>query len=467
MDTRRGRQLYGDLLQRMKRGPDALVDGQRVTLEEAFNKIHELLSNGQFCPCLVYEMVQVASKAIVTKYKKNKVFAMKGLTHLGLLTLEVVSRQVPYNDARFTLRWERVAFLAVSLASYWRPELYRHPAQQTHSLKYWTSMVMCRNTICPNPILRVEMLRFIAMWNLSDIMDAELGNNAIFGLMCNAIHIKAKHLIPRRRAGMLSPLRSVLQQMQAAGLLGHLMLRSCSYMKRLVVGHVERSLTYLMVLLGNTARRVLWLCGRGDLTPVRSVEKLTDIMEILRLLVATQPNMELFEEPGLCQVAATTIARTCCCIVRIPDVPEASQTLAKLVREMDSIFLTLMVFQKKGTIMKELQCYHARSLSFIDTKIKELQLAAFCLPEPVRASQDVPEMFRDNLTGRLMDAPLQLMFSGHIVDRCTLLLLKLATTVDESTGILTYRDLRYVPLTDLQEEISEWKEQNRRHSDAA
>uniref|UniRef100_A0A0P4WFX5 U-box domain-containing protein n=1 Tax=Scylla olivacea TaxID=85551 RepID=A0A0P4WFX5_SCYOL len=466
METRRGRQLYGALLQRMKRGPDALVDGQHITLEEAFNKILEILSNGQFCACLVYEMVKVATKAIITKYKKNKVFAMKGLTHLGLLTLEVVSRQVSYDDATFTLRWQRVTFLAVSLASCWRPELYRQPAQQTRSLKYWTSMVMCRNNACPNPVLRIELLRFVAMWNLSDIMDVELGNNAIFGLMYNAIHIKARHLLPRRRVGMLSPLRSVLQQMHAAGLLGHLMLRSCSYMKRLVVGHVERSMTYLLVLMGNTARRVLWLCRKGDLTPVRSVEKLTDIMEILRLFVATQPNMELFEEPGLCQVAATTIARTCCCIVQIPDVPQASQALAKLVREMDSFFLTLIVFQKKGTIMGELQYHHARSLSFIDGKIKELQLAAFCLPESVAERQDVPERFLDSLTGRLMDTPLQLVFSGRVVDRCTLLLLKLATAVDESTGILM-SDLRYVPLTDLKEEIRAWKEQHHRHPDGA
>lgn len=338
--------------------------------------------------------------------------------------------------------------------------------QLTDPLKVWTVMMMRSSTRCPNPGLRLELLRFIAMFDLEDMMDEDIVSNVTFAILYNTKHLTMTRLLPMGRTGLVWPLRKVLYHF--SGLLGALLRRSCDHIQQLAIGNVERSVSYLVVLMGQAAKRVLWLRRNGHLTPLGTVDQLMNILHILRLLVATPPNHEVFEEPGMCRIAAAAIAVTCRCIVQTPDspAPAARQSFVKLVCEVND-FMALLVFQVKGTVVEELRRYHGGCLSYIAAKMNQLGCSAASVPEPLKeVTQPAPERFLDTKTGRLMEAPVKLLVSGQVVDRATLLLLKLATAVDPETGV-PVQDLSFEPLISLQDQIHAWtlqQQQLREHT---
>ena len=456
-------QVYHSLLLRLEGGPSVFVEGEYMTLESVFNKTLEMLASRKFCVCHIYEMVHVARKAISAQYTgNNKFWIIRSLTRLGVLILEVVSRYVTYAELPLTGKWECVVSLALSLMRLWRSGLYvEQEPLMSEALKSWVVVSIRRLNGCPNPVLRLEMLRCIAMFDMDDMMDLNLVRESALGVMQNVIDLSVTRLLPKGRTGLLWPLMKILYQLQITGFLGAFMTSGYNHVRRLVVGDIERSMSYLVVLMGQAAKRVLWLRRNGYLTPLGTVDQLMNILHVLRLLVATPPNHEMFEEPGMCRIAAAAIAMTCRCIVQTPDSPAARQSFVNLVCEMND-FMAQLVFHVKGTVVEELRRYHGGCLSYIATKMNQLGCSAASVPEPLKeVKQPAPERFLDARTGRLMKAPVKLLVSGQVVDRATLLLLKLATAVDPQTGV-PVQDLSFESLIYLQDEIHAWKLQQQR-----
>ncbi|MPC82185.1 hypothetical protein E2C01_076833 [Portunus trituberculatus] len=170
--------------------------------------------------------------------------------------------------------------------------------------------------------------------------------------------------------------------------------------------------------------------------------------------------MELYEEQGMCRIAASAIALTCRCIMQVPDAPASRRIFAKLVLEVNDFFLVMEKFQIKGTIIEELRRYHKRCLSFIAARMKKLRFTDLTLPEPLQEeNQSVPWRYIDWRTGRIMETPLRLE-SGEVVDRGTLLIMMLSEPFRGHMDIPP-RNFMYEPMPELQEKISIWKEQQK------
>lgn len=456
-------ELLECLLQRLEEGPTVPVEGKLVTIKEVFVKVLDMLVSEQLCACHIFELVQAAVATISAQYTgDNNLQTIKELTDLGVLLLEVVARYVIHEGLAVTGAYENISFLAVSLLTPWRSGLYQHEAL-TPLLKEWIVHVLESPVSCPNVFLRLEMLRLIAMWTPEDfINDEEFGSHAAAGIMHHILDLKVTFLLPKGHTGLLWSLKKSLQLLQDSGYFRAYVMRSYTFLKNLIVDRIEQSMAYLIVLMGRAAKRVLRLRHSGDLTPVGTVDQLTSILRILRLLVATPRNMEPYEQPGICNLAATAIARTCRCIMLIPDAPVSRRIYAKLVLEVNDFFLAMDKFQVKGTIVEELRRYHCRCLSFVAARMKKLGFTELTLPEPLHeARQDVPWNYIDWRSGRIMETPLRIT-TGEVIDRSTLLVLMLSAPFNKQMH-LPLQDLTFEPMPELHQEIRVWKEQQQEH----
>uniref|UniRef100_A0A0P4WH82 U-box domain-containing protein n=1 Tax=Scylla olivacea TaxID=85551 RepID=A0A0P4WH82_SCYOL len=458
-----GVRLYTLILETLKKGPDA--EGQPFTFEEVFDWALQMMSQHLMCSCRLFEMVQVAVDSIFAQYTgDNNKWVIDKQTLVGVLIMEVVSRHMAVQRLIITGQLERLVYLAVSLVAPWRSGLYQTKNDKpimTKLLRKSIVWVLRSSRWCPNATLRAELLRFVSMCEMEDLLDEDLSHHATSGLLLNVLSLTVVQLLPKGRIGLLWPIRKILQHF--CGTMGVLLQKCHENILQLVIGENERAVAYLVVLMGQAARRILWLRRTGNLTPVTTVDEFMNILYILRMMVAWPPNMRLFDEPGMCRIAAGAIAWTCRCIIQTQYARVSEVDFVKLLVGVNNLFMVLTYFPLKGAVLEELRCYHGRCLSRVAASMKKFQLFPVSVPEPLkRMKPDAPARFLDVLTGRLMDTPVKHLATGVVMDQATLLTTLLATTVDPETGNLV-RDMSYEIMTDLQEEIHVWRHQHHHH----
>lgn len=449
---------YSFVLERLKEGPDA--DVLHITYEEVFTWAMERLLRRQMCNCRLLEIAQVAVDSIFAQYTGNNIkWIIEKQTEVGVLIMEVVIRQVGHSALSITGHLERLVSMAVSLVAPWRPGLYTPEGDRTIlsiMVRKSLAWALRSSSFCPNDTLRAELLRFVSMCEVEDIMDADLSHHATCGLLLNVLNLTVTHLLPKGRIGLLWPIRKIIHHFYGA--MGVLLRKCRENIEQLVIGEKERGATHLVTLMGQAARRVLWLRRTGNLSPVATVEEFLNILHILRLVVAWPPEMNLFHEPGMCRIAARAIATTCNCVLQTLDASVPEVDFVRLLDAVNNLFMTLAHFPPHAAVL-ELRCYHGHCLSRVVASLEKFKLHPICVPDPQETMKpDAPARFLDVLTGRLMEEPVKLLDTGVVMDQATLLTTLLATPVDPKTGDLV-RDMSYELMPDLQEEIEVWRQQ--------
>ena len=445
-------------LKTLKKGPDA--KDQDFTYEEVFDWAMLMLSQHEMCTCRVLDMVRVAVKAISSQYTgENNTWAIEKQTLVGTLAMEVVVRHMVSQGLTVSGQLKRLVHLAVSLVAPWRSGLYEIKNNRPIMTKLarttiaWVSL--CPRW-CPSVTLRGELLRFISMFELEDILDEDLSFQAAASVLRNVLNMTVTHLLPKGRIGLLWPIRNIIYHF--CGMMGILLQRCRRNILQLVIGDNERAVAHLVLLMGQAAKRLLWLRRSGDLSSQGTVDEFMNILYILRMLVVWPPNMKLFDEPGMCRIAARAIAQTCHYVMQTPDARVSEADFVKLLIAVNDIMKLLGYFPLNGAVLEELRCYHGRCLSRLSAAMVKYKVLPLSVPEPREVKPDAPARFLDDLTGRMMDAPVKLMDTGAVVDQATLLTALLTTPVNPETDELV-RDMSYELMTDLFEEIQVWKQE--------
>lgn len=444
---------YSYMLLWLERNPREFLD----CLTVVFHRVTELVVQKELCACHVLELVRLVSRAIIdlyAAYKKKKM--IERMTYLGVLTLELVGTMACRYRLEVAGKWERVAFAAVSFVNLWMPGVFDpEPARALPMMiKHWVVLVSYHSFMCPNPLLRLELLRFVAMFDVMDFDDVSLRHTVILGFLQNALHLSVSRLLPVGRAGLLCVLRKMLYKLHSFCLLGRLMVRSCTEIENMRVRHAERVFAYLVMLMGQAAQRLRWMRCKKKKSPLNTIAEFSDILQILWLLTAIPPNLQLFEMPGMCQVAGGAIATTIRSIVLTPVDPAVKNPFQRLLSTVDDYFFSLCTYQIQGTLLDDLQRHHGRDLSLLAVKMREYGYQPKNVPQPKSLSH-VPVEFMDDKTKRLMTCPVRLEATGKVVDYTTLLRLMLLET-DADTG-RPLDDLAYTPLRDLRNQIRAWE----------
>ncbi|MPC42095.1 hypothetical protein E2C01_035709 [Portunus trituberculatus] len=447
------------MLETLREGPDA--ENQPFTYEEVFEWALLMLSQQQICTCRLFEMVQAAVGAISAQYTgDNDQWAIEKQALVGVLTMEVVIRHMVHRGQIISGQIERLVYLAVSLVAPWRSGLYETKNSKpilTKLARKSIAWVMRSSRWCPSLTVRAELLRFVSMCELEDLIDEELSHQATYGLLQNVLSLTVVHLLPKGRIGLLWSIRKILHHF--CGSIGVILQRCHQSILHFTVGGNERAVARLVLLMGQAAKRVLRLRRSGNLTSVTTADEFMNILSILRILVAWPPNMKLFDEPGMCRIAAAAIAQTCHCIMKSPAARVTEVDFVNLLIGINDLFKALCSFPLQGAVLVELQCYHGCCLSLVAAKLKVFKIFPHFIPEPREMMKpNAPARFLDALTGRLMDTPVKHMNTGVVMDQATFLTSLLGTPIDPETGDMVH-DMSYELMTDLYEEIQVWRQQ--------
>ncbi|XP_050723185.1 uncharacterized protein LOC127001960 [Eriocheir sinensis] len=435
--------------------PDMLLQPKGYEADVVLFRATMLLNEERVCVCDVLEMLRVIRRDILENAAEEAQMVAE-TTGLGLLTLEMLGKLNVHRH--FTLRgkWERIAFLAVSCLNLWQPGVFRPGRAMAWGVKLWVGEALFRDDLCPNALLRLELLRFVAMWDVMDMMEPYLGFFTTRGLLHNALHLSASRLLPVGREGLLGVLRTVLYDLHVANRLGPLVARSCRRIEALEVRHNDKVLAHLVQLMGKAAERLRWMRRKKIKSSRKTIAEFIEIVRILLLLTAVPPYLKLYDLPGMCQLAGGAVATTLRCIVLTPVDAEANGHLKSLLCDVDEYFLCLGTHQSRGTLLEDLRRHHGRAL----TQFSERMLRHGCqpsyVPQPLEERRPCVPRFMDGMTKRLMERPVRLEAVDGVVDCSTLLRFMLVQEIDPWTG-RPLEDLAYTPLDGLRDEIRAWK----------
>lgn len=454
------KEIFDLLCRRLQEGPDVLIDGLTMTVPQVLGRVVKMMRLGHFCCCALLKIINVARMAFLKRRKFGEVGYIRDLTRLGLAAMETLCRV--YLDRGFLCDSGRdIAITAAACVSLWRPSVGQE-FEPNYVSSHWAAFMLC-DCVHGWPSLSAEMLRLVAMIKLENIMkQSYLGNTITQGIIRIPLFIRVEMLLPLDKPGLLWSLRRVLHHMHLAGYLQPTVHACYEQVECLTLGAEAVCLAQFALLMREAAKRLTWLQAEGFLTSGAAVRQYLYIIHILDVLFASPLFQQVFELPGLAQIAASTIVVTCRHIftMELRDVRHERYKFKMLLNDVDVFFENLRDFQATGGLVTELKRYHARSLSFFVLMMKKWRghTCRIPVPEAEVAEEDAkecPQRFIDQVTGRIMKDPVFVPSTGKLVDRSTFICMVLAAEPDPITFMPVEVDFRQD--ADLKEEIRKWK----------
>lgn len=438
-----------------------LLREDNETLHCPFHGALELPMEGCSCPrYLVREVVETAQVIARRHGATNKVKMVLYQTRVGLMTLELLADMYEQFSLRLVKQWEVLAYTAAWSVREWEPDVFSPEPASSLSLsaKMWVVYAMSCDRMCPQPLVRLELMRFAAMLDVKDMIERDIGITAACGLLSNVQHLTVSRLLPEGRPGLLCVLRKLVYNLHISLRLEPLIEKSCQDIESVQVSEEVLGFANLVVVMAEAARWLRRMRCKNEKSTLKTIEEFSHIVQILRLLTGIPPNQRLYELPGMCQLAGDAIAATLRCIVTTPVYPD-SYSYRTLLSEVDGYFLFLDAGQGDGTLLDELRRHHGDVLTSLHETLQQRGWQPVFVPKPLEKKRlCVVDKFKDSRTKRLLTLPVRLEATGEVVDLSTLLRLKLLQWTD--TGAHTGRprcDLTYTPLHELRDELRAWK----------
>lgn len=332
----------------------------------------------------------------------------------------------------------------------------------SYTFKNWAAFALCDYSEYNPPALCVHMLSIVAMIDRTDlIMEQELGRVIALGVIGVAKYMDVETLLPTNKPGLLWPLKHLLQAVHWASHLQPRARLSCQDAKCILLGPDTRNFAQFAFLMRDAAKRVAWLREGGYFSSGAAVRHFSYIIQVMRVLFALPPVQQLFELPGMAQIAASAIITTCHRITTMESSDEKEKhRMMKLLNEVDAFFQDLWNHQITGGLVTELKRYRGQRLSFIRNMMKKWghpsgYIIAPEAEEDKENPKDFPQHFIDQLTGRIMQTPVLLPNSGMVMDSSTYICQMLAAAPDPLTGRPV--EVLFERLMPLEYEIWDWK----------
>lgn len=382
---------------------------------------------------------------------------------LGILCALVLSSRM----MRIRGLWEEVLWKIVSLVDFWRHDntgVNICSSLESTTLKFWTLTMFTDTELCPNPYLRLEMLRIIGTWPQSYFDDVASGMQAAAGLVNTCIYMDPDHLIPNKSfKSLFLYLTRVLQKLGKYGHLGSVTAAAVDQVKRLKIGPEAVLFNHLAQLFKQTAEVIQARYHEDALSLSFSVELLQVLNEILLLywiLVDMPPTMAAYGVPGLAQAAAVSLVTITSSVVAVCSTTKCETDSKFLTSKLDYVYKIISVKEELTLLSQILRLNHTQKLSSLNKQSTDSGFTFHYFPEPCQESfEEFPENFTDSVTQAVMEAPVLLHSSKMIIDEATLVQLLLESPSDPFTRC-PLDPGSYSRLPDLQAAILAWRQEH-------
>ncbi|XP_069180518.1 uncharacterized protein [Procambarus clarkii] len=365
-----------------------------------------------------------------------------------------------------TGKWEDVLWNIVKLVKHWRPDFILDNAQHSPILKSRILSLFVDPNLCPNPYLRLEMLRFIGMWPMAYLRDSTSGRKAAAGLVATSAYLDIDNLIASELE--ISVYHHLVKVWNSLNIYGHLNVvaeAAIDQVRSLIIGPEVSFLNNMLQLLMQTAAEIPRRYATYSNGIYHAAKSFQNIVYLFQLFVTTKPIIEAYDCPGLTQTAAVSLFTITFHIITM------SSTFA-VIRRLD-VGLLLRLFPSLDDLYKKVSSTHisrvlriryAELLSSLNEKVAVTGFHFNNFPTPEESTEECPEQFVDKLTQVVMEAPVLLQSSKIVVDESTLVRLLLESPSDPFTRC-PLDPGSFSRLPDLQADIAAWRNTSRGHND--
>ncbi|XP_069161066.1 uncharacterized protein [Procambarus clarkii] len=394
---------------------------------------------------------------ILLRYASSEIVAVNKASQAIFWALTVASC-MRRKSVQISGRWENVIWKIVELLRNWKKEydLELSPVV-SKSLKPWILRMFSHPSLCPNPYLRLEMLRFISMWPDKYLQDATAGQHIVTGLVDMIAYLQVDILIySESKTNLFYHLISVFNSLNKCGHVKAVAAAAVTQVRNLNIGKEAAFFSHILQLLNHKADAIRDMYLTCLIDAMQTANKYDEIFGLFEVLLFTLPTMAAYECPGLVHVAAASLVNFISSLVSMgPNLKlEKSLGFLLLFSNLDVFFVLL---ERSMAISTVLVLDHAHILAFVNKRAAEFGFSFHHFPKLFEESSDpCPEEFVDSVTGAVMEAPVLLHSSKMVVDESTLVQLLLMTPLDPFTRCPLDQG-SYSRLPDLQADIAAWR----------
>ncbi|KAK3862899.1 hypothetical protein Pcinc_031274 [Petrolisthes cinctipes] len=368
------------------------------------------------------------------------------------------------------------------LLSHWEPSISTQNVtlDQSACLKNWMLSVFCDARTCPDPRVRVLMLRFLAFYWHHAELDTKAALRTVSGLILNYEALDEETLLPTDRRGeekgepgLLYPLMFLLEGLGRHRYLDHMCQAAITQVRRLIPGPETRCLATLVKRACRSAERIKAMYMMFDIKAPYILESFTGVVKFFDMLVTSQSTVHAYESPGLLKLASDSLVDMISSILEIGPILQLESTTgyADLIGMVNKTLESLALRgDSPKSVWIKVQQDHSHVFPRFTRQTQTMGLSLLFLSPSAGAREaswaeemeEVPTKYLDSLTQDIMTEPVRLLTSGMTVDHSTIitLLLTSITPFDPFTRLpLCHGSFKSLPR--LKRQIREWK--NRKH----
>jgi len=436
--------------------------------EVVYSAAIEWLQNPNQPPEQMSILISLAEDTLyITYHNQGQEAQRASQARLGLAAAEAVAKRNPEN---LTGSWEDVVWRVLSLAWDWDPDLDGQ-IDMSDTFKNWFLNLLNDNSLCPNPHLRLEMIRFTEILSPDALTVDDMGERTIKGIMATCCNLELEHLMPSpSRPSLTMPLINVLRVLHNQGYLNSIAEEANYLLQDLQVGTTARCLANLLELAGEMSQQVKEMYRTDAWDEAMTVMMLNRSLSLLELCATLPPFRTTCQHPGLVQYAASSLVTMVDAVVSCSTIQHTpkKQSIFDLLARLDNLLAGLAVpsndidNEHLRTVWTVTQRDHAWRLNDIHDMLQMFSLKLYNLPKGVEDSDECISEFEDKVTHCTMISPVKLGTSGEVVDEASLVHLLLEKIPRDPFTRKPLDSEKHIRLPELKAQINLWRAANKR-----
>lgn len=399
----------------------------RGSLDEACHRLVSTLWKQRCCTPHEEEAMKVLRDAVLRNAEVRHLTYddLNDIGFLAVLEMELFSDKVRRRNVVLCGELEARAWAAMQLAVIITPDMAPF-LQQTHGAIQWIKHMFLHEELCPNPRLRLEMIRYMQVWPEDELRGHFIMAlpHELVGLVC---HLKLRDLLPLGKPSLSGPIVWLLKTCARLGCLSSLSSLCLIQVSQLIVTFETYFFCRLVRLQGQKARALRHMCFNGAASRLVMVREFTHLVDTLYVLFSVPACMCVYKVPGLVQVASNALAAVTINLYKCAFVLRATQTKFKRLTEtLNKIYNKIRLGNK--VLWTDLGNRHTATLA----RAADIANAVGCplleLSIPLVVEEGLlsfPDHHRDAITDKVMTDPVRVICSyfgsGIVVDFSTLM----------------------------------------------
>ncbi|CAL4065988.1 unnamed protein product [Meganyctiphanes norvegica] len=436
--------------------------------EVVYNAAMEWLQNPNQPPEQMSILISLAEDTLnITYHNQDQEVLGAARAKLGLAAAEAVAKRNPEN---LTGSWEDVVWSFLSLAWDWDPDLYGQ-VDMSDTFKNWFLNVLSNNSLCPNPHLRLEMIRFMEILPPEALNVEDLGSRAIRGIMNVCCHLELEYLMPSpSRPSLTMPIINVLRVLHNQGHINSVAEEANSLLKDLQVDTTARCLANILELAAEMSQQVKEMYRTEAWDEAMTIMMLNRSLSLLEICATLPPFRGTCQHPGLVQYAASSLVTIVDAVLSCSGIQHTpkKQAILDVLGRLDSLLAGLAVpsndidNEQLRTVWTVAQKDHAWRLNEIHDMLYMFSLKLYNLPKGIEDTDDCIPEFYDKVTHCTMISPVKLGTSGEVVDEASLVHLLLEKIPRDPFTRKPLDSEKHMRLPELKAQIDLWRATNKR-----